>query len=127
MQNRQLARPEPGMVMASLGWLLADEDSGGRIQLIFLAFGVVTVILIGAGVIEMVKRWRKRPFQARVSASEQLAQFREQYEKGQIIPEDFERIRAVLNERIRQEMEVSAAPAAPPPPEKPANPNGPPQ
>jgi hypothetical protein len=92
-----------------------------RIELLLAAFGIVAVILIGAGVIEIVKRWRKRPIQVKMSASEQLAQFRESYEKGQISPEEFERIRALLNERIRQEMEVVAAtPATPPEPKSPS-------
>jgi len=83
-----------------------------RIELVLVAFGIVAVI--GAGIIEAVKRWRKRPFQSKISASEQLAQFRESYEKGQISPAEFARIRELLNERIRQEMEISAAvPAAP--------------
>jgi hypothetical protein len=104
--------------------LLADEQSN-RIQLILLAFGIVAVILVGAGLIELTKRWRKRPFQARMSASEQLAQFREQYEKGEIKPEEFERIRALLNERIRQEMDVKVTSAPPSPEEKLDGPNSP--
>src|SRR6266403_2721304 len=95
-------------------FMLLDE-----IRLILAAFGIVAVVLVGAGLIELVKRWRKRPFQSRISASEQLAQFREQFEKGQIKPEEFERIRALLNERIRQEMEVPAATSATPQDEKP--------
>jgi len=91
-----------------------------RIELILASFGIVAVILIGAGIIELVKRWRKRPVQVKMTASEQLAQFRESFEKGQISPEEFERIRALLNERIRQEMEVVAAtPAIPPEPKSP--------
>ena len=105
--------------MAALFWLLADDDSEKRIRLLFGAFGIVAVILIGAGIIELVKRWRNRPFQAKISASEQLAQFRESFEKGQISSEEFARIRALLNERIRQEMEVVAATPATPLDEKP--------
>ncbi len=108
--------------MVALFMLLADEDDR-RIRLILAAFGIVAVVLVGAGLIELVKRWRKRPFQSRISASEQLAQFREQFEKGQIKPEEFERIRALLNERIRQEMEVSKASAMPAPEEKPDGPS----
>jgi hypothetical protein len=111
--------------MVALLRLLADQDER-RIQLILAAFGIVAVVVVGASLIELAKRWRKRPFQAKMSANEQLAQFREQYEKGQIKPEEFERIRALLNERIRQEMEISKAPAIPAPEEKPDGPSSPP-
>jgi hypothetical protein len=109
--------------MVALFALLADDDN--RIQLILLAFGIVAVILVGAGVIELTKRWRKRPYQAKMTASEQLAQFREQYERGEIKPEEFERIRALLNERIRQEMEIKVASATPAPEEKLDEPSSP--
>jgi len=111
--------------MVALWWLLADEEELPRLRIAWLALGVVGIILIGAGIIALVDRWRKRPFQSRMSASEQLAQFREQFEKGQIKPEEFERIRALLNERIREEMEVSKVPALPPTGEKPAGPDTP--
>ena len=109
--------------MVALFTLLADDDN--RIQLILLAFGIVAVILVGAGVIELTKRWRKRPYHAKMSASEQLAQFREQYERGEIKPEEFERIRALLNERIRQEMEIKVASATPAQEEKLDGPSSP--
>ena len=110
--------------MVALFALLAQGDDR-RIQLVLAAFGIVVVILIGAGLIELAKRWRKRPFQAKISASEQLAQFREQFERGEIKPEEFERIRTLLNERIRQEMEVKVGSAAPAPGEKLDGPDSP--
>jgi hypothetical protein len=111
--------------MVAFLWILGEEDSENRIRLLFASFGIVTVILIGAGIIEWVKRWRKRPFQPKISASEQLAAFRESYEKGQISPEEFERIRALLNDRIRQEMEIASAVPATPLPAKSSEPEPP--
>jgi hypothetical protein len=100
--------------MVAPSWLLAQDISEPRTRLILGAFAIVVIILLGAGIIEVTKRWRKRPYQSKISASEQLAQFRESYEKGQISPQEFERIKALLNERIRQEMEVPApTPASP--------------
>jgi len=110
--------------MVALFALLAQEDDR-RIQLILAAFGIVAVISVGVGLIELAKRWRKRPFQARMTASEQLAQFRQQFERGEIKPEEFERIKALLNERIRQEMEVRVASTAPAPEEKLDGPSSP--
>jgi hypothetical protein len=108
--------------MVALFMLLADDK---WLRLSLAAFGIVAVILVGAGLIELAKRWRKRPFRSRISASEQLAQFREQYEKGEIKPEEFERIRALLNERIRQEMEIKVASATPAQEEKLDGPSSP--
>jgi hypothetical protein len=109
----RLAGPTRGPMVAP-SWLLAQDISEPRTRLILGAFAIVVIILIGAGIIEVTKRWRKRPYQSKISASEQLAQFRESYEKGQISPQEFERIKALLNERIRQEMEVPApTPASP--------------
>jgi hypothetical protein len=101
--------------------VLADGDLNLRILGIGLA--AIAIILVGAGIIELVKRWRLRPFHAKMSASEQLARFREQFEKGEIKPEEFERIKSLLSERIRQEMEVGAAPASLPSEDKPAPPS----
>jgi hypothetical protein len=115
--------------MVALWWLLVDEEEKPReqfdLRIVWLAVGIVGVILIGAGIIALVDRWRKRPFQARMTASEQLAQFRELFDKGQIQPEEFERIRAILNERIRQEMAVGGGSGLPATGEKPAGPNTP--
>ena len=41
--------------MVALFMLLADEDDR-RIRLILAAFGIVAVVLVGAGLIELVKR-----------------------------------------------------------------------
>src|SRR5438445_11378671 len=83
-------RPRIGMV--ALWWLLVDEEEKPRdqfdLRIVWLAVGMVGVILIGAGLIALVERWRKRPFLARMTASEQLAQFRELFDKGQIQPEE---------------------------------------
>jgi hypothetical protein len=94
-------------------------------QLIWLTLGVVAVILVGAAIIAVVDRWRKRPFREKLSASDQLAQFRALFERGQLKAEEFERIRALLTERMKKEMEIPATPSptkAPPNPPTPGNP-----
>ena len=78
-------------------------------RLVWATLGIVAAILIGAAIIALVDRWRKRPFQEKLSASDQLAQFRLLYERGQLKPEEFERIRALLTERMKKELEASAA------------------
>ncbi len=90
-------------------------------------------VLIAALVLAWVDRWRKRPFEKGTSAGDQLAHFRALYERGELSPEEFTRIRGLLGERLRQEMAVPAPPAptppaqssgSPPPPGPPADSSG---
>jgi hypothetical protein len=74
-----------------------------------LAFGV---ILLGIGVIVLVDRWRKRSAVDRPSANDQLSQFQALYDQGELSREEFDRIRALLGQRLRKEMDVPATPAA---------------
>jgi outer membrane biosynthesis protein TonB len=78
----------------------------------------VGAILVGALVIAWLNRWRKRQRDAGLSAGDQLAHFRQLYEQGELSPEEFGRIRGLLGERLRQEMQVPVPPA-------PAGPGGP--
>ena len=95
--------------------LLAQADEKLReldLRLIWLTLGVVAVILVGAAIIAAADRWRKRPFQEKLSASDQLAQFRSLYERGQLNAQEFERIRALLTARMKQELDLPPAPSA---------------
>ncbi len=81
------------------------------------------VILILALVIVWVDRWRKRPVTPGTSAGDQLSHFRELYERGELSAEEYARVRGLLSERLRHELQVPAPPpeieldpTAPPPP-----------
>lgn len=92
---------------------------------------LLAILVIGALVITGVNRWRKRSGSERLSANEQLANFRELYDKGELSQAEFERIRALLSQQLRHEFDVPAAPsgsAAGSQPEgpKPAEPGHPP-
>src|SRR5713226_4017207 len=86
-----------------------------RHQLLWAAPAIAGVLLIMALVIALVDRWRKRPTRQQLSPGEQLTHFRTLYERGEISPEEFARIRALLTARIKKELE--AAPSEPRPPE----------
>lgn len=87
-------------------------------------FVLIGVIMLGAFVIFMVDRWRKRPAVERGSTGDQLSQFRLLYEQGQLSREEYDRIKATLMPRLRQEMNVPAQPGEKPPapPEEPPPP-----
>jgi hypothetical protein len=68
---------------------------------------LIGIILIGALIIYVVDRWRKRSEPSRLSANEQLANFREMYEEGEISHKEFERIREKLAPLVRQELNAA--------------------
>jgi hypothetical protein len=72
-------------------------------------------LLIGAVVIALVGRWRRRTARETdaLNASEQLAHFRTLYERGTISQEEYNRLRALLGSQLREALDVPPpAPAA---------------
>jgi hypothetical protein len=87
-------------------------------RLVWASVALAALILVGVGVILWLDRWRKGSAPKALSADEQLAQFRELYERGDLSQQEFERIRARLLPQLRDEWDVPAKPAPPgePPP-----------
>jgi hypothetical protein len=77
---------------------------------LWLTLVLVAVILIGALVIAWLDRWRKRSGSERLSANEQLANFRALYENGQLSEQEFERIRELLSQQLRRELDFPMEP-----------------
>jgi hypothetical protein len=75
-------------------------------RLLAVTLVLVGVILVGALTIYLLDRWRKRTPPPSVTASEQLAAFRELYERGEISQREFERIKTRLAPLVRQELNV---------------------
>jgi hypothetical protein len=85
-------------------------------RLLWATLALAGVILIGAVVLLLLDRWRKNLNEPEAcSANDQLSQFRVLYEQGRLSQEEFERIRNLLADRMRQQLEVPAAPPAPGP------------
>jgi hypothetical protein len=59
---------------------------------------LVAVLLFGALLLSLFERWWKRPPADRPSPADELAHFRQLYERGQLSPEEYERIRRLLDE-----------------------------
>jgi hypothetical protein len=93
-------------------------------------------LLLGALVLAWFDRLRKRADQSVLTPGDQLAEFRLSYERGELSQEEYERIRAKLGPKLRQQMNLPptsreserAKPAAgePPPAAAPDNPEIPP-
>jgi hypothetical protein len=75
-------------------------------------------LLVMAAVIALVGRWRRRTSASvAVDVSDQLAQFRSLYERGEISQQEYERLRALLGGQLRQALDVPAPSPEPEPPE----------
>jgi hypothetical protein len=71
---------------------------------------LAATLLVGALVIAALGRWRRRLTSVGLSPSDQLAQYRSLYEKGTISQAEFERLRAHLGGRLRQDLHLPSSP-----------------
>jgi len=72
----------------------------------------VAVLALGVIVISLLGRWRKQVPPTDFDPNEQLAQFQQLYEKGELSQEEFDKIRERLRRQICLEHELPAAPPA---------------
>jgi hypothetical protein len=98
---------------ATFAPLMADLSSR-NLRLLWTTLPIIGIMLLGAAIIEAVRRWRNRPAAFRFTASDELAHFRSLYEEGELSEEEFHRLQTVLGERIKKELDLPAAPAAAP-------------
>lgn len=102
-------------------------DEVDVLQIGMAVMALLAVLLVAVLAFFLITRWRKQAAEQRLSASDQLSEFRELYEQGQLSREEFERLRSLLGARLREEIKVapppsSAEPARPPrqrPPDEP--------
>jgi hypothetical protein len=101
-------------------------------QLLWYTVAMVGSLLVGAAVVALADRWRKRRQLRGVEPADELARYTALYEKGDLSSEEYERVRKLFKSRIVQELstprekppqsESSASPAPDPEdPQKPAN------
>ena len=94
------------------------KSSAWKAPVLWTTLALVAALLIGALVLALVDRWRKRAARSeRMTPGEQLTHFRQLYDRGELSREEFERIRALLGERLRQDLHLPVTkPAAAPTP-----------
>jgi hypothetical protein len=98
--------------------LLADAPTGGLSgKLLWAALPLIGILLVGALVIYLFDRWRKRANarQDVFAPNDQLSHFRSLYEQGEMSREEFESVKALLSGQLRQANNVSAPLTQPPP------------
>ncbi len=100
-------------------WLaLANAGLRGRPRILDARFlwatlAFLAAVAVGYLVIVWVDRWRKRPVQYQLSAEDELAQYQALYERGELSQGEFERLRTLLTQRRRQELDrVAGSPPA---------------
>jgi hypothetical protein len=79
---------------------------------LLVAAAFVAVLVLGMIVISLLGRWRKQVAPTDFDPNEQLAQFQQLYEKGELSQEEFDKIRERLRQQICREHELPAAPPA---------------
>ncbi|MHB1421720.1 MAG: hypothetical protein ACYC3I_00710 [Gemmataceae bacterium] len=88
----------------AVSFVLADERT---VQLLLTSLCLAAALLVAAGIIALVKRWRRQSeAKEDLSPNAQLAYFRSLHEAGTISQEEFERLRAVLSVRVRESFGV---------------------
>jgi hypothetical protein len=83
------------------------DDPLRRPEVIWGTVGLAAALLVGAVVIWLVDRWRKRAAAGEAGSAAELTEFRAMYERGEITEEEYARLRTRVARRVRG----AAAPA----------------
>jgi uncharacterized membrane protein len=67
---------------------------------------LTAVVVVGIVLIVWMDRWRRRPDQLNLTPAEQLARFQELYDRGELSQQEFDRIKARLEKKVRSEPPV---------------------
>jgi hypothetical protein len=86
-------------------------------QLLWAALPLAAALLIGAGIIYYVDRWRKQAEEPAAPNEDQLNHYRALYERGELSQDEYNRLKLLLGGRMRKELNLPDPPAPPKPPE----------
>jgi hypothetical protein len=89
-------------------------------EALWAALALAGAVLVGIIVIWLVDRWRKGPSGAKQSPGDQLAHFRDLHSRGEISDAELERIRGLLGERRRDQVDMPTSPHDDRPPDPPS-------
>jgi hypothetical protein len=97
--------------MSGWGLLLAqaarpDKDPLRQPEVIWGTVALALALFAGAFIIWLVDRWRKRLGQNQASLDE-LSEYRQMLEHGEITEEEYQRLRAKVSRRIRSAAQAS--------------------
>ena len=92
-------------------------------RVLWPTFGLVVILLVAAVILSWFDRWRKRTDVAVTTPAQQLDAFRLSYERGELSPEEYKRIKTRLAPRIKEQLNVPKSPGPTPTDEPPAAPS----
>jgi hypothetical protein len=79
-------------------------------QLLWAMAALIATLLLGALIFAWLDRWRKRGARDTLTPADQLTAFRQSYERGELSQEEYERVRAKLAPKMRQQMNLPPTP-----------------
>ncbi|HEY1375900.1 MAG TPA: SHOCT domain-containing protein [Gemmataceae bacterium] len=82
-------------------------------QLLWATFALIATLLLGAVIFAWLDRWRKRADRDVLTPADELAAFRQSYDRGELSQEEYERIRAKLAPKVRAQVNLPPKPARP--------------
>jgi hypothetical protein len=86
-------------------------------QLLWYTVAMVGSLLVGAAVVALVERWRKKRLMREAEPADELARYTALYEKGDLSTDEYERIRKLFKSRLVQKL---SNPEEKPPPSEPS-------
>lgn len=93
-------------------------------ELLWTLLALAGVVAVSGLILTVVNRWRKGLTQEDATG-DQMASFRELYERGELSQDEYERIKGRLGQRLRSELNLPA-PGGPNNPPQPPTPPSPP-
>lgn len=80
-------------------------------QLLWAMVALVATLLLGALIFAWLDRWRRRGDRDTLTPVHQLTAFRQSYDRGELSQQEYERIRAKLAPKVRQQVNLPPKPA----------------
>jgi hypothetical protein len=112
--------------MVAPWYVLADAKAEAlplyRQTLVWSGIALAVAVLAAAAVLAWARRWKKQAGDETEDTGEQLDHFRTLYLRGELSPEEFERLRGVLTQRFRRESAGNPAVGPDKPPARPTPP-----
>jgi hypothetical protein len=87
-----------------MGWLVLAANVAPKTQLgdiLIPALWLVAGLVLAAGILVAVRKWGRPTANPTEDVHEQLARFRRAYQQGQMDKSEYERVHALLAEKIR--------------------------
>lgn len=83
-----------------------------QVWLLKATLALAGILLLGAILIAVAKKLLQQAESSILSPNEQLSRFRALYERGELSKDEFARVKSLLAEQLREELEIPEIPVA---------------